>query len=100
MSLLMEFEWDETKRRSNLEKYGLDFGDLDEFSWAEALFEPSARRDYDEDRFVAVGDFRGEFYAVILTWRSGKTRIISFRKARPQEVKRYEAQEEVRSSKL
>ena len=24
----MEFEWDEAKRRSNLEKHGLDFADL------------------------------------------------------------------------
>ena len=57
----MEFEWDETKRLANLAKHRLDFADLDEFDWAEALFEPSARRDYGEDRFVAVGDFRGEF---------------------------------------
>ena len=91
----MEFEWDEAKRLTNLAKHGLDFTDVDEFDWAEALFEPSARRDFGEDRFVAVGDFRREFYAVIFTWRGGKTRIISFRRARPQEVKRYEAQKEV-----
>ncbi|HEY0281426.1 MAG TPA: BrnA antitoxin family protein [Rhizomicrobium sp.] len=40
----------------------------------EALFESSARRDCGEDRFVAVGDFRGEFYMEVVENLKAKKR--------------------------
>lgn len=96
----MEFEWDEAKRRSNLDKHGVDFADLDEFDWSQAVVIPSARCDYGEDRFVAIGEFRDRFHTVVVTWRRAKLRIISFRKARIQEVRRYEAEKEKQSRQL
>ena len=94
----MEFEWNETKRLANLAKHGLDFADLDEFDWADAVTKLSGARDYGEDRYKAMGDFRGRCHTVVMTWRAGKARIISFRKARVEEVKTYEAEKEIRSS--
>ena len=50
---VMEYEWDETKRRDNPEKHGIDFADIEEFDWDSALVEPAHRRS--ELRWVALG---------------------------------------------
>lgn len=51
----MKITWDETKRASNLAKHGLDFADLDLDFFAASLVVPSR-----DDRFVAIGELRGE----------------------------------------
>jgi len=85
----MKLEWDENKRLSNLEKHGLDFWDV----WA--VFEgahvavPSA---YDgEERFLAVGVLNGRFVTAVYTLRGDAVRVISFRRARNDEKRHYEA---------
>ncbi len=84
----MEFEWDERKRLSNLEKHRLDFVD------AVAVFEephvviPSARQS--EERFLAVGLLEDCPVAVVYTMRAGNIRIISFRRARHEERQKYQ----------
>jgi hypothetical protein len=96
----MKFEWDETKRRANLEKHGLDFAHLDEFDWTDAVWKLSTGREYGEARYKVMGGFCGRCHTVVMTWRVGRARIISFRKARIQEVKVYEEEKEIRSSRL
>ena len=86
----MEFEWDEAKRQSNLAKHGLDFADVDEFDWSDPLTWRDDRRDYREERLVAVAAFRGILHSVSFTLRGRSVRIISFRRASRKEVRRYE----------
>ena len=83
-----DFEWDENKRRANLEKHGIDFSAVYGFDWATASVEQDLR--HNELRFVAYGYIGGRLHGLVYTDRGIKTRIISLRKADPGEVRRYE----------
>lgn len=89
---MIEFEWDEAKRRTNQSKHGLDFADAIEFGWAGVIARPDLRRDYGEDRVIAFAEFRGRVHVVIYAERGSRRRLISFRVANSREVKRYEAE--------
>lgn len=83
----MDFEWDEAKRTSNLEKHGLDFDDVRRLF--EALF-LRARSDRDgEARYLAIGPLDGRILAVAYTLRGTAIRLISARSARPYEKNAY-----------
>lgn len=86
----MEFEWDEAKRSANLAKHGLDFAEALEFDWEGAITWIDTRKDYGEERSLALGLFCGRIHSVAFVERHGITRIISFRKAKKREVRRYE----------
>jgi uncharacterized protein len=59
--------WDEPKRLANLDKHGLDFADLNEFFFENALVLPSHNR-----RWVAVGaSVRGVIVVVFCPARQG-----------------------------
>jgi uncharacterized DUF497 family protein len=92
----MAFEWDEAKRRANLAKHGLDFADVEEFDWDDPVTYPDIRKNYDEERFMALAEIRGRVHSVTFTIRPRAVRIISFRKANRKEVRRYE-KEKIRS---
>jgi uncharacterized DUF497 family protein len=86
----MEFEWDKTKRDSNLTKHGVDF------PFAEMLFDgrpvitaPSRRAA--EERYITTGKIDGRFFTAIWTWRGDVVRLISVRRARDEEEKRHRA---------
>lgn len=88
----MEFEWDDAKRVSALEKHGVDFVDAPLLWGNPMVVVPDNRRDYGEPRFVGLGTVYGRVMVVVYTQRgSGVVRIISFRKANSREVKSYES---------
>jgi uncharacterized DUF497 family protein len=85
----VEFEWDPAKARVNIRVHGIDFAD------AMGIFDsPYLQRDdpdaVGEQRFVALGmDVLGRLLVVVYTYREGKTRLISARKATKKEGKEY-----------
>ena len=86
----MKFEWDPGKARANLRKHGVDFADA-----AMVLYDDLALTVIDvdprEERFVTLGvDSLGRTLVVVYTWRGGRVRLISARKATPGERKEYE----------
>lgn len=83
------FEFDEDKSRRNLEKRGIDFVDAQALWQDPDLVEVPARTE-DEPRFLAVGRIQGRHWSAVFTPRSGRIRIISVRRARPEEVVLYE----------
>jgi len=83
------FTWDETKRQINLAKHGLDFAEVAEFTWEDAIVARDARRDYGEVRYRAWGLFRGVMHSVAFTRNGGVVRVLSFRRANRMERKRY-----------
>ena len=85
----MRFEWDERKRLGNLEKHGLDFFDVIGVFEAPHVVVPSIHAG-EEERFLAIGVFKGRFVTVVYTIRSGAIRIISFRRARHEERQKYQ----------
>ena len=81
----MDFEWDEAKSDANLAQRG--FG----FDFAARIFEgpviecPDNRRNYGEERTIALGCVDGEWLVVVYTWRGEVRRIISARRASRKE---------------
>ncbi|UXN74579.1 BrnT family toxin [Devosia sp. A8/3-2] len=76
----MDFEWDETKNRSNLEKHGVDFSIMHDFDWDRASLRIDDRQDYGEERLMAYGPVGDKLYVIVFTMRAGKYRIISARR--------------------
>lgn len=87
----MEFEWDEKKRRNNLEKHGLDFALATKLWKSPMLIVADKRFDYQEQRWAGMGLLEGRVMVVIFTQRPNEIiRFISFRKANRREVRAYE----------
>ena len=85
----MVFEWDENKRRSNIDLHGIDFED------AVQIFDGPERETLsprmNEERWLAIGVVDGIEIAVIYTIRDGRRRIITARRARTNERRDYHA---------
>ncbi|MDL2216994.1 BrnT family toxin [Desulfovibrio sp. OttesenSCG-928-M14] len=86
----MEFEWDETKRRSNIKKHDFDFIDAALILADAPLILEDTRRDYGEQRCLALGESNDLLFIVAFTIRNGAFRIISARRANARERKFYE----------
>ena len=88
----MDFEWDERKRLTNLDKHGLDFVEVEEMFNGPMLAALDTRESYGEDRWTGLGMSRGRVLVVSFTERnlSRKIRIISLRKALKHEQEAYE----------
>ena len=52
--------WDEPKRQTNLSRHGLDFADLDEWFFLEAMTVPAK-----ENRYMAIGRLNDGTIAVV-----------------------------------
>lgn len=87
----MEFEWDESKSLTNLEKHGLDFQTASEvFDDPDWVLADTRAGDTGEVRFRATGLTEdGVLHSVIFTMRGARTRIISARRARTDERREY-----------
>lgn len=84
----MRYTWDETKRRANLAKHGLDLAAAPRFDWASCDFLDGGVVD-GETRFRAVGFLDDRLVAVIGAEKDGVVRIISMRKATKGEANGY-----------
>ena len=87
---MVEFEWDEDKRRSNLRKHGIDFLRAQQLFDGRPVYESSNDRHL-EIRNLTTGLIEGKFYTVIWTLREGRVRIISCRRAWDAEERTYRA---------
>ncbi len=86
----MNYDWDEAKRRANLDKHGVDFESAREFDWETALVIEDRRQDYGEPRFSALGTIGRRLHVLIFTPRGKAVRLIGLRKANAREVCQYE----------
>jgi uncharacterized protein len=85
----MQYDWDETKRLTNLADHGLDFAFAAHvFDGLTFTFEDD-RFDYNERRFVSLGLLHGTVVSIVHTENEHEIRIISFRKATRREIKIY-----------
>ncbi|RKE84240.1 BrnT family toxin [Rhizobium sp. AG855] len=83
------FEWEETKRRTNLEKHGIDFDDVI-LALTEPRLETSTLK-HGELRIIATCPESGRLISVVYTMRGNACRIISARVARKNERREYHA---------
>ena len=84
----MEYEFDPAKSAANRDKHGMDFVTAQalwqSYGWVQPL--PYLA----EARWMRTGPIAGRLWSVVYTMRAGRIRLISARRARPQEVKQYE----------
>ena len=85
----MEFEFDAEKSDGNKKKHGIDFRE------AQALFDDPdlaeiPAKTTDEPRFLVIGKIADKHWSGVVTYRGERTRIISVRRSRKEEVDLYE----------
>jgi uncharacterized DUF497 family protein len=86
----LEFEWDETKARINLEKHKVSFLTAAAIFLNERLERIDDREEYGELRWIALGRVDDEVYRVAFTWRGENLiRLISAQKASKDERETY-----------
>lgn len=85
----MTFEWDEAKRRANVQKHGLDFAGVGEVFGGLTATMADDRHAYGEQRFITLGLLSGRVVVVVHTEREDRVRIISVRKATRNEQQLY-----------
>ena len=85
----MEFEWDEAKRQANFEKHRIDFEDAVTIYEDYVCTAADTRADYGEDRYVSIGLLAGVEIVIVYTPRGDGRRIISARRARVAERRKY-----------
>ena len=89
LAMALGFEWDERKRQSNLDKHGIDFLDVGQpFSGPHLRSE--VRTVAGERRHALIGLIDDLPVTVIFAHRNDAVRVISIRRARRGERRRYE----------
>ncbi|HLI35745.1 MAG TPA: BrnT family toxin [Streptosporangiaceae bacterium] len=85
----MEFEFDPAKSMSNKEKHGIDFAEAQAL-WRDSMRVEVPARTTDEPRWLVIGQINGKHWSAVVTYRQERTRIISVRRSRDEEVAIYE----------
>jgi uncharacterized DUF497 family protein len=86
----MEFEFAPQKSEANRKKHGIDFYEAQAL-WDDPDVVEIPVRTSDEPRFLIIGRISGKHWSGVITYRSGKIRIISVRRSRKEEVDIYES---------
>ena len=83
----MKFEWDENKRKLNIQKHGIDFEDAKRVFEGISLTFQDNRFDYGQQRFITMGLLYEIVIVIAHTEIDEIIRIISIRKATKNEQK-------------
>lgn len=86
----MDFEWDERKRKSNIQEHGVDFRLASGIFFNPVIEKVDNRKDYGEVRIKAIGIVQNECFLVVYTWRGKTKRIISAWKVGKNGRQKYE----------
>ena len=87
---MVSFEFDAAKSESNRIKHGIDFLEAQALWNDPMLLEIPAKTD-DEPRYLVIGLIRDKHWSAVVTYRADNIRLISVRRARTEEVARYES---------
>jgi len=85
----VEFEFDPHKSVTNQEKHGIDFTGAQRL-WQDAMRVEVPARTVDEPRWLVIGQIDGKHWSAVVTYRGQRTRIVSVRRSRDEEVSIYE----------
>ncbi|MGB9441497.1 MAG: BrnT family toxin [Desulfobacterales bacterium] len=86
----MEFEFDHRKSQINKKKHGIDFIEAQAL-WNDLDHIEIPAKTIDEERFLIIGKISDKCWSAIITYRNEKTRIISMRRSRKEEIDIYES---------
>jgi len=88
--LLVDFEFGPDKSIANKEKHGIDFTEAQAL-WQDPMRVEIPARTVNEPRWLVIGLIGDKYWSAVTTPRGGKTRIISVRRSRDEEVAIYES---------
>ena len=86
----MDFEYDPQKSNINRGKHGIDFAAAQELWNDPDLLEIPART-VDEPCDLVIGETDGKYCSAVITYRTGRTRLISVRLPWREEIELYES---------
>lgn len=87
------FEFDPDKSAANLAKHGIDF-EAAQALWDDDLHLVIETKFLSEPRQLVIGRINGKLWTAIVTRRGDATRIISVRRSRDDEERRYGFQDD------
>jgi hypothetical protein len=87
----VEFELDGAKGAANAKKHRTDF-DAAQVLWEDPDLLLIPARTTDEPRWLVIGTIEGRHWSAVITYRDERTRIISVRRSRSEEIGWYEDQ--------
>ena len=87
---MLSFEFDARKSQSNLTKHGIDFVEA-QLLWLDPDLLEVPAKTVDEPRYLMIGKILDKHWSAVVTYRKEKTRIISVRRARDEEIEIYES---------
>ncbi len=85
----MDYEYDDDKSDRTFRDRRIDFDFAARVFDSDFIEYEDRRKDYGEKRFVVIGPIEGRLFAVAYTWRNGRRRIISARRASRRERRAY-----------
>ena len=85
----MIFEFDPIKSASNRVKHGIDF-DVAQALWDDPMVLDAPANTEDEPRYLVIGKIGDKHWSAVCVQRDDTVRLISVRRARKQEIDRYE----------
>jgi len=86
----MNFDFDPGKSSANKEKHDIDFIEAQKL-WDDPYRIEIPARNVDEERFLVIGKIDDIHWSGVVTFRGDKTRIISVRRSRKEEIAIYES---------
>jgi uncharacterized DUF497 family protein len=95
----VKIEFDPDKDEKNVKKHGLSLNRFVELDLLSGIIEPDARRDYGEERYLALALLAGRLHAACFCIPGDAFRVISLRKASDREVRRYERAQAEKAAK-
>ena len=87
---MAEFDFDPAKSTANWQKHRMDFVQAQAL-WQDPMRVEVPARTVDEPRWLVIGRIDGKHWSDVVTYREGRIRIISVRRARDEEVAIYES---------
>jgi uncharacterized DUF497 family protein len=85
----MRIEYDPDKNLRNIRERGLSFEQAAEFDFESAAYLKDSRKEYGEERIVAVGYLNRRLHVLCFVAIANGIRVISFRKANSREAKKH-----------
>jgi uncharacterized DUF497 family protein len=82
--------FDPAKNLRNIAQRGLSFELVADLEWETAVTAEDMRKDYGETRLQVLAKLGDRLHVAVITERGEAVHVISFRKANPKEVRRYE----------
>jgi len=86
----MEIDFDPDKNAKNILERGLSFERAVEFDFLSATFLIDERREYGEQRQIAIGYLDGRLHFLCFVQIPDGIRVVSFRKANSREARKYD----------